>query len=97
MKRIVFGFVLLTSWAVPALVYAQDDYNSRVQDNRERLEEQRREEENPLLRIYNEKQKQNAEIERRYQRTLRATDHKAAPTSNDPWASMRGASSKPGR
>jgi RNase P protein component len=97
MKRIVFGLVLLTSWAAPALVYAQDDYNSKVQDNRERMEEQKREQENPLLGIYNEKQKENAAVERQYQRTLRATDRKAAPTSNDPWASMRGDASKPGR
>ena len=90
MKRIVFSLVLLTSWAAPTLVYAQDDYNSKVQDNRERMEEQKREQENPLIGIYKQKQKENAEIERRYQRTLRATDTNAAPVHVDPWANMRG-------
>jgi hypothetical protein len=92
MKRIAVGVALLAFslafLAAPARVYAQDN-SDQVRANREKLEEQKQEEINPLLRIYHEKQKENAEIEQRYQRTLRATDQSKAPAHNDPWANMR--------
>ncbi len=89
MKRIAIGLVLLAYFAAPALVRAQNSDQDRAHDAKERAAEQKAEEKNPLLRIYHEKQKENAEIEQRYQRTLRATDQSKAPTHIDPWSNMR--------
>ena len=86
MRWIAIGLALLAFLAEPTLVYAQES----AKEAREKAQEKKAEEANPLLRIYHEKQKENAEIEKRYQRTLRATDKSAAPTHVDPWANMRG-------
>jgi hypothetical protein len=79
MKRITIGLLLLAIFA--GAVHAQ---------SKEDQEEKRREENNPLLKVYKEKQKENAAIEQQYQKTLRATDTNAAPVHVDPWAKMRG-------
>jgi hypothetical protein len=84
MKRITIGLVLLAFLAEPVLVFAQDS------NQREEQIEKKKEENNPLLRQYHERQKENAAIERQYQRTLRATDQNTAPVHVDPWANMRG-------
>jgi Ni/Co efflux regulator RcnB len=54
-------------------------------------------EDNAMLRKYEEKQKENAEIDRRYQKTLEQTrGASTAPVEIDPWADMRGTdASKP--
>ena len=41
-----------------------------------------------------QKKKERDELDRRYQETLRRTDHKAAPAKVDPWANMRGEPAK---
>lgn len=53
---------------------------------------------NLLMQQWKSKQKENAEVEKQYKRTLQQTDVKAAPAGNDPWATMRGSdASKPKR
>ena len=84
MKRIAIGVMLLAFLAAPVLVFAQN-YNQR-----EEAIEKKKEENNPLLKEYHEKQKRNAEIEKQYQKALRATDADAKPPRVDPWANMRG-------
>jgi hypothetical protein len=79
MKRITIGLVLLAILAGP--LHAQDKAAE---------EEKKKEDANPLLKQYHEKQKENAAIELQYQRTLRATDSAVAPAKIDPWANMRG-------
>jgi hypothetical protein len=91
------GLVLLALVAQPALVYAQRSNQDRARDAKEQAEEQKREDNNPLLKEYHDQQKQNAEIERQYQRTLRATDSTAKAVKTDPWANMRGAGSSSNR
>ncbi len=89
MKRITFGLVLLAFVAQPVLVYAQQDGYSQ----KEREAEKKREDNNELLKEYHDQQKRNAEIERQYQRTLRATDSNAKAVKIDPWSNMRGSNS----
>ena len=81
MKRITIGLVLLAIAA--GTVHAQTP--------EERQAEKKREENNGLLRKYNEQQKVNAEIDKQYQKTLEQTrGADAAPVKVDPWANMRG-------
>jgi len=80
MKRITIGLMVLAFFG--GAVHAQQS----DKDQREKS----REEANPLVRIYHERQKQNAEVEKQYKKTLQATDTKATPAANDPWANMRG-------
>jgi hypothetical protein len=89
MKRIAIAILALAFLVEPAFVYAQQS----DQDARERAAEKKKEEDNPLLKEYHEQQKENARIEQRYQRVLRATDSRAAPKKVDPWANLRGGSS----
>jgi len=58
---------------------------------------EQKEEDNLLLQQWKNKQKDNAEIEKQYKRTLQRVDQQpAAATTNDPWANMRGTdASKP--
>ncbi len=49
-----------------------------------------KEEDNLLLQEWKTKQKENAEIEKQYKRTLQQVDKPAANSPNDPWANMRG-------
>jgi hypothetical protein len=79
MKRVTIGLLLLAIFA--GSVHAQ---------SKEEQEERKREQNNPLLKAYHDKQKENAAIERQYERTLRATDTSAAPAHVDPWSNMRG-------
>ena len=89
MKRMLVGAVALALLVEPALVYAQQNSQDALRDAKEQAVEKKREENNPLLRQYHERQKENAAIESQYQRTLRATDSGTAPTRVDPWAKMR--------
>lgn len=52
--------------------------------------QKQKEDDNLLLQQWKAKQKENADIEKQYKRTLRQVDTKPAATSNDPWANMRG-------
>ena len=82
MRRVTIGVLLLAILAAPA--YAQDD--------------KKKDEDNPMAAIEANKRRENAELEKQYKRTLRATDAKATPAVNDPWANMRGTdASKPKR
>lgn len=49
-----------------------------------------KEDDNLLLQQWKTKQRENADIEKQYKRTLQQVDTKPAATSNDPWANMRG-------
>ena len=91
MKRIVIGALLLLAFfAEPILVYAQQSDRDAARDAKEQAAEKKKEEDNPLLREYHERQKQNAAIEKQYERTLRDTERNVAPAHVDPWANMRG-------
>jgi hypothetical protein len=59
--------------------------------------EDQKPEDNPMLQNYLNKQKENAEIDKQYQKTLEQTrGANAAPVKIDPWANMRGTdASKP--
>ena len=60
--------------------------------------DRKKDEDNPMAVIEANKRRENAEIEKQYKRTLQATDAKATPAVNDPWANMRGTdTSKPKR
>jgi uncharacterized protein YxeA len=74
MRRITIGAVLLAVLAGP--VYAQHKQN--------------KDQDNPLMREYEQRQKENADIEKQYKRTLHATDQDVKRAANDPWANMRG-------
>ena len=74
MKRIAIGLAVLAVLAVP--VHAQ--------------EESPKDRDNLLLQEWKTKQRENAEIEKQYKRTLQQADKPAAAANNDPWASMRG-------
>ncbi len=89
MKRMLVGAVALALLVEPTLVYAQQNSQDALRDAKEQAAEKKREENNPLLRQYHERQKENAAIESQYQRTLRAIDSGTAPTRVDPWAKMR--------
>ena len=84
MKRIVLGVLLLAFLAAPAQVFAQD-YKQR-----EEQIEKKKEDNNALLKEYHQRQKQNAEIEKQYEKTLHATDSDVKAVHVDPWANMRG-------
>jgi hypothetical protein len=76
MKRITIGLVLLAFLAGP--LHAQGKKDKKDEDNE-------------LLRQYQQRQKENAEIDKRYQKTLQQTrGADAAPVKVDPWANMRG-------
>jgi hypothetical protein len=52
---------------------------------------EQKEEDNLLLQEWKTKQKDNADIEKQYKRTLQQINKEpAAAATNDPWASMRG-------
>jgi phage terminase large subunit GpA-like protein len=89
MKRMAVGVVALALLLEPTLVFAQQNSQDAARDAREQAAEKKREDNNELLRQYHQKQKENAVIEKQYERTLRATDTGAAPTRVDPWANMR--------
>jgi hypothetical protein len=75
MKRITIGVVLLAFLAAPLHAQGKKD----------------KKEDNELMRQYEERQKENAEIDKRYQKTLQQTRGvDAAPAKIDPWANMRG-------
>jgi hypothetical protein len=75
MKRITIGLVLLAFLAVP--LHAQG-------------KKQKKDEDNELLRQYEQRKKENAEIDKQYQKTLQQTGGNTAPVKVDPWANMRG-------
>jgi hypothetical protein len=76
MKRITMGVVLLAFLAGP--LHAQDKKDKKDEDNE-------------LLRQYEQRQKDNAELDKQYQKTLQQTrGADAAPVKVDPWANMRG-------
>jgi hypothetical protein len=60
---------------------------------------EQKEEDNLLLQEWKTKQRDNADIEKQYKRTLQQINKQpAAGAPNDPWASMRGSDApKPGR
>lgn len=46
---------------------------------------------NLLLKRWEQRQKDNVEVEKQYKKTLQATGgSQATPAANDPWANMRG-------
>jgi hypothetical protein len=45
---------------------------------------------NPLLEKEIQRDKENALIDKQYQKTLKQTQGADAPAKNDPWANMRG-------
>jgi len=84
MKRIAVGLALLAMLAAPVL--AQEEESQKDKDNL-------------LLQQWKTKQRENADIEKQYKRTLQQVDKgSTAAASNDPWANMRGTdASKPKR
>ncbi len=76
MKRITMGVVLLAFLASP--LHAQGKKDKKPEDNE-------------LQRQYEQRQKDNVDIDKQYQKTLQQTrGADAAPVKVDPWANMRG-------
>jgi hypothetical protein len=76
MKRITIGLVLLAFLAAP--LHAQGEKEKKNEDNE-------------LLRQYLQRKKENAEVDKQYQKTLQRTrGADSAPVKVDPWANMRG-------
>jgi hypothetical protein len=74
MKRITLGVLALALAAAP--VQAQG--------------RQQPKESNPLLDKEIQRDKENALIDKQYQKTLKQTQGADAPVKTDPWANMRG-------
>jgi Ni/Co efflux regulator RcnB len=53
-------------------------------------QQDKKDDDNELLRQYKERQKENIEIDKKYQKTLDQTRVDSAPVKVDPWAKMRG-------
>ena len=75
MKRIVLSLLLLATVAGPAL--AQGHKTPPAEDN-------------PLAQKEEVRRRENAAIDKQYQKTLQQTQGVSAPAKNDPWANMRG-------
>jgi hypothetical protein len=84
MKRIAIGLALLAMLAVP--VHAQEEESQKDKDNL-------------LLQEWKNKQRENADVEKQYKRTMQQLNSQPTAAANkDPWANMRGTdASKPKR
>lgn len=78
MRRVTFGFVLLTVLALPALPAHAQGQKGAQQPTPEELEQKR----------------ENEALDRQYKATLRRTDQGVTPPRADPWANMRGDNAK---